>query len=211
MTVTIQLKGEPDGGDAADAGDDVDTVPSKAGGDPPKYSVVVVTHNTPPGNDATVPAASTDNDLSQETRELTIGADGIADVGSTCADEDECADVMVHWVAATTARAQASNVAVLALDADNHEIVVDLQTNSAVTPTWVNYDGNDFFTVTTVADGADAIFYLGSDGFEAALAKALKARADDPGSNQAPMLQWAGYVHDDSSTRTSFTLDATPS
>ena len=129
----------------------------------------------------------------------------------TCPDDadagsDECGMVKVYWVSPSTAAAQAA-VSVLSADTDNDQIVVDLQTGSEVTPTSVNYDSGDFFTVDS-GTGGDLVSTpsLMAD-FEAALNKALADFAASAAADaDRPTLAWGSYVYDDPGDITSFTL-----
>ena len=65
--------------------------------------------------------------------------------------EDRCGTTTVDWVLPTQLESQTA-VSILSIDVDNDQIIVDLQTNSVVTPTSVNYDGSDFFTLINAAN-----------------------------------------------------------
>ena len=144
--------------------------------------------------------------------EAEVGSPGTpavaADGTYSCPDdgEDECGMVKVYWVSPSTASVQAA-VSVLSADTDNDQIVVDLQTGSEVTPTSVNYDSGDFFTVNS-GTGQDLVSTpsLMAD-FEAALTKALADFAASADADaERPTLKWASYVYDDPGDITSFTL-----
>ena len=117
-------------------------------------------------------------------------------------------ETTVLWVLASTLGSQTA-IDVLSLDAANGQIVVDTDTGAGVSPTSVNFDSNDFFIVTA-ADGPDEgtdpdVSYHSMADFVAALTKELATAKATPGADQ-PTLAWAGYVYDDSSNITSFTL-----
>ena len=144
-----------------------------------------------------------------------VGDLGTADVAAngsyTCETEDECGDTKVYWVRPSILMLQ-TTVNILSADTDNDQIVVDLQTGSEVTPTSVNYDGNDYFTVITrnATDTADVSTPSSMEDFEAALTKALADAAKTPANDQ-PTLAWDSYVFDDPTDIASFTLDVTTS
>ena len=112
----------------------------------------------------------------------------------------------MFWVSAYVDTAGAIDAAaqVLSVDMNNNQMVYDAQTGGSVTPTSVNYDGNDYFTV----DGGPASY----DAFEEALGKAMAARAEviaGGGTPTLPTIQFSSYVFDDPSDIATFTLVTT--
>ena len=132
--------------------------------------------------------------------EATVAVDNDGVVA--CQSEDVCGHTSVYWVLPTEAPKQ-SAVVVLSADTDNDQVVVNTAVANVVTPTSVNYDGNDFFTVTTLGEDADVDSPSSLADFETALSKAL-----EPGGSGAT-LSWSSYDHEDSSDIASFELDVT--
>ena len=119
--------------------------------------------------------------------------------------EDKCGTTNVLWVLPSQAPADSTTRSILSLDAENSQIVVDVGTNE---PNSINFDSNDFFIVTCTACGesnAAATRYMSMEDFVAELTKDL-ATAKGTTAEDQPTLTWAGYVHDDSSNITSFTM-----
>ena len=148
-----------------------------------------------------------DGETTGEGESGTVGV--VTDIATDAHTEDKVGTTMVLWVLPTEDPASPTSApSVLSLDAENSQIVVDLQTGGAVTPTSVNFDSNDFFIVICAACGennAGATRYMSMTDFVAELTKELATAKVTAGDDQ-PTLQWAGYVHDDSSNITSFTL-----
>ena len=147
-----------------------------------------------------------DGDTDDDGERAQVGTLGTAEVDPItgeydCTDEDVCGHTSVYWVMPATAQNQGA-VTVLSGDADNDQAIVDVQTDSNVTPTSVNYDSNDFFTIISVVDGSDVSTPSTLDDFEAALSKALEDEV-------VTELSWTSYVYDDSADITSFILDVT--
>ena len=147
-----------------------------------------------------------DGDTDDDGERAQFGTLGTADdpiTGAyTCTEvEDVCGDTSVYWVLPAVAQNQGA-VTVLSGDADNDQAIVDVQTDGNVTPTSVNYDSNDFFTVISEVDGLDVSTPSTLDDFEAALSKALEDEV-------VTELSWTSYVYDDSADITSFILDVT--
>ena len=142
------------------------------------------------------------------------GTEGVvADVGdctvatgiSSGESEDRCGTTTVDWVQATQLASQAG-VDILSIDVENDQLVVDLQTNSVVTPTSVNYDNSDFFTLINAANATPGK-PLTIGEFEEAVAADLKAAAAT-GTADQPQLAWGSYVYDEPSDITTFTVTA---
>jgi hypothetical protein len=138
-----------------------------------------------------------------------VGADGFADVSTdgtyTCQTEDVCGDTKVNWVATAESGDEDTGRTVLSIDTDNDQIVVDLQTNGANTPTSINYDSTDQFRVTDTSDTTTTPVSIGD--FEEAITTALKNdAADTDGTVAAPTLVWTSYVADDASDIATFTV-----
>ncbi len=126
---------------------------------------------------------------------------------STAEGEDVCGTTTVDWVLATRAESQAA-VSILSIDVENDQIIVDLQTNSVVTPTSVNYDNSDFFTLVNAANATPGK-PLTIGEFEEAVAADLKAAAatTDVADDQ-PTLAWGSYIYDEPSDIATFTVTA---
>ena len=119
--------------------------------------------------------------------------------------EDRCGTTTVDWVLPTQLVSQTA-VSILSIDVDNDQIIVDLQTNGAVTPTSVNYDDSDFFTLINAANTAPGK-PLNTGEFEEAVAADLKAAAATAEDDQ-PTLAWGSYIYDEPSDITTFTVTA---
>ena len=140
-----------------------------------------------------------------------LGTQGVSDDVTDCTaatgisssdDRDRCGTTTVDWVLPTQAASQAA-VAILSIDVEEDQIIVDLQTNSVVTPTSVNYDNTDYFTITN-ADGSSP----GSiSDFEEAVTADLKAAAATDAADQ-PTLAWTSYIYDEPSDIATFTMVA---
>ena len=133
----------------------------------------------------------------------TVGSDGTY----TCGGGNVCGETKVNWIFASAATTQDA-ADVLSLDTDNDQAVID--PGGAGTPTSVNYDSNDFFTVTSDGDGEEVTTPMSLAGFEEAPAKALEKATDD-NDVQTPELSRTSYEHHNPSDIASFTLDTTPS
>ena len=152
------------------------------------------------------------SDLGTSDTSDDVGTAGFADVGTdgsyTCqvavnnGGADVCGDTEVNWVAAAASGSESTLRAVLSIDTDNDQIVVDLAT-AGTTPTSINYDSTDQFTVTDTSATTTTPVSIGD--FEEAITTALKNNAAD--SNvAAPMLVWISYVADDASSIARFTV-----
>ncbi len=120
-------------------------------------------------------------------------------------DEDRCGTATVDWVLPTQLGSQPA-VAILSIDVDNDQVVVDLDTGAPVVPTSVNYDNSDFFTLVN-ADNATPGRPLNIGEFEEAVAADLKAAAATDADDQ-PTLAWGSYVYDEPSDIATFTVTA---
>ncbi len=154
-----------------------------------------------------------DGDLTDDGDRAAVGTSGTAAVAAdgtyACQDSgaagaDVCGDTTVDWVNASQAES-GSTLSVLSIDVDNDQIVVDLATGGAVTPTSVNYDGGDYFTIVSSASGSAVSSPAGLADFEAAVVADLEAAAGTTASDQ-PTLTWTSYVHDDVADIATFTL-----
>ena len=139
--------------------------------------------------------------MSADVADCTVGATGI----SSAEAEDRCGTTTVDWVLPTQLESQAA-VSILSIDVDNDQIIVDLQTGGAVTPTSVNYDNTDFFTLINAANAAPA-GPLTIGEFEEAVAADLKAAAATDRRDQ-PTLAWGSYIYDEPSDIATFTVTA---
>ena len=119
--------------------------------------------------------------------------------------EDRCGTTTVDWVLPTQLVSQTA-VSILSIDVDNDQIIVDLQTSSVVTPTSVNYDNSDFFTLINAAN-PDPGKPLNIGEFEEAGAADLKAAAATTADDQ-PTLAWGSYIYDEPADIATFTLSA---
>ena len=124
---------------------------------------------------------------------------------STGQDEDVCGTTTVDWVLATQLVSQTA-VNILSIDVENDQVIVDLQTGSVVTPTSVNYDNTDFFTLVNAANAAPGK-PLTIGEFEEAVAADLKAAAATDAADQ-PTLAWGSYIYDEPSDISTFTVTA---
>ncbi len=128
------------------------------------------------------------------------------DGASTGEEEDKCGITTVDWVEPTESETQTA-VSIISIDADNDQVIVDLQTNSKVTPTSINYDSTDFFTLVNEANAAPGK-PLTIGEFEEAVAADLKAAEASDADDDAPTLAWASYIHDEPSDIATFTVTA---
>ena len=119
--------------------------------------------------------------------------------------EDRCGTATVDWVQSTQLPSQTA-VDILSIDVDNDQIVVDLQTNSVVTPTSVNYDSSDFFTLINAANATPGK-PLNIGEFEDAIVADLKAAAATTADDQ-PTLAWGSYIYDEPADIATFTVTA---
>ena len=119
--------------------------------------------------------------------------------------EDRCGTTTVDWVLSTQLESQTA-VNILSIDVDNDQVIVDLQSGGAVTPTSVNYDNTDFFTLINAANASPGT-PLDIAGFEEAIAADLKAAAATDAADQ-PTLAWGSYVYDEPSDIATFTVSA---
>ncbi len=137
-----------------------------------------------------------------------VGALGFADVAAdgtyTCQDEDVCGDTKVNWVAAAESGDEATERTVLSIDTDNDQMIVNLGTAAAPTPTSINYDSTDQFTVTDTSETTTTPVTIGD--FEEAITTALKNHAADTANVAAPTVVWISYVSDDASSIARFTV-----
>ena len=119
--------------------------------------------------------------------------------------EDRCGTTAVLWVLPSQQARETTPRSILSLDTENSQIVVDVGTNE---PNSINFDSNDFFIVTCAACGENngaATRYMSMADFVAELTKDLATAKGTDAADQ-PTLIWAGYVYDDSSNITSFTM-----
>ena len=153
--------------------------------------------------------AGTPDDTSDD-----LGTSGFADVAAdgtyTCQEAangggaDVCGDTKVNWVAAAGSGNEDTGRTVLSIDTDNDQLIVDLQTAGAITPTSINYDSTDQFRVTDTSDNATTPVSI--TDFEEAITTALKNHAADADNVAAPTLVWSSYVADDASSIAAFTV-----
>ena len=142
-----------------------------------------------------------------------IAADGTV----TCQDSgspgaDVCStSTKVNWVrpvpSGTLAVADARTI--LSIDADDGQIIVN-NAASGTTPNSINYDSNDYFLIDATDDGTDNFVPKGIEEFVKAVADGLADNAKavaGGGSADTITLVWTGYVADDASAITQFTLD----
>ena len=116
-----------------------------------------------------------------------------------CEGVDVCGTTTAYWVSAYVDIAGVITVAavVLAADLDDNQIIYNPDS-----PTSVNYDSGDYFTV----DGAPASY----ETFEEALGKGVTARAEALAAAAAAptpfTIEFSSYVYDDPSDIAQFTL-----
>ena len=122
-------------------------------------------------------------------------------VGSDAQAEDVVGTTTVRWVLPCKEKTR-SAASVLSLDAAGGQIVIDLGANQ---PNSVNFDANDYFTVTS-ANTALGTRYMTMADFVEELTKELAAAKATAAADQ-PTLGWQGYTYDDAAgSITSFTL-----
>ena len=120
--------------------------------------------------------------------------------------EDVCGEVAIYWAVAAGNGASAAARNVLSLDAANNRVVVD-NGDTPWTPTWVYYDGNDYFNVVNASanTAVPATGPVTAADFASAVAAALAGSAS--GANGAVTLEWSSYIADDRSDIASLTLN----
>jgi len=129
-----------------------------------------------------------------------------------CETEDVCStSTKVNWVSPVPSGTQAAADArtILSIDPDNGQIVVN-NAASGTTPNSINYDSNDYFLIDDTDDDTDNFEPKGIDDFVKAVADGLAANARavaGGGAADTITLLWTGYVADDASAITQFTLD----
>ncbi|MXY12420.1 MAG: S-layer homology domain-containing protein [Acidimicrobiaceae bacterium] len=144
------------------------------------------------------------------------GATPIATDGTvTCQDSGSAgADVCststeVNWVRPVSTRDSVAARTILSIDTDDGQIIVN-NAASGTTPNSINYDSNDYFLVDDTDDDTDNFEPKSMDEFVKAVTKGLadnaKAEAGG-GSADTITLAWTGYIADDASAITQFSLD----
>ena len=120
--------------------------------------------------------------------------------------EDVCGEVAIYWAVAAGNGASAAARNVLSLDAANNRVVVD-NGDTPWTPTWVYYDGNDYFNIVNASanTAVPATGPVTAADFASAVAAALAGSAS--GANGAVTLEWSSYIADDRSDIASLTLN----
>ena len=155
-----------------------------------------------------------DGDTTDDGERAVVGTSGVQAAVTDCTvatgissgeAEDRCGTTTVDWVLPTQLTSQTA-VAILSIDVDNDQIIVDLQTNGAVTPTSVNYDNSDFFSLINAANATPGK-PLNIGEFEEAVAADLKAAAASTADDQ-PTLAWGSYIYDEPADIATFTVTA---
>ena len=142
------------------------------------------------------------------------GTDGTDTDGAECqtaangGGADVCSgEATVNWVRPVTSRNSTAARTILSIDTDDGQIIVnDAASGSPIEPKSINYDSNDYFLIdndpTTDTPAPGTI-----DDFEKAVAKRLADNAKPGATPGTVTLVWVGYVADDASAITQFTLD----
>jgi len=145
-----------------------------------------------------------------------IGPDGV--VACEGADAAEAADAAgadvcststkVNWVRPAPSGSSTAPRTVLSIDTENGQVVVSNHATD-ITPNVINYDSLDYFLIgTTAADAVPKSF----EDFEKEVAERLAAMAKLEAAGAAAdargtlTVAWKGYVADDASAITQFTL-----
>ena len=140
-----------------------------------------------------------------------IAADGtVTCQDSGAAGADVCStSTKVNWVRPVPSGNSTAARTILSIDADDGQIIVSNHAPDTI-PNSINYDSNDYILIDDTDDDTDNFVPKGIDDFVKAVTKGLADNAKavaGGGSADTITLTWTGYVADDASTITQFTLD----